>query len=758
MADTGNSFWSDLKDNLTEFSDFQVPMDLLPALISPFEKQLRVAVNGVEYTYDDGSDPTLTTAMWTYAVPAAPTSGLVVSGVRLTFEAINVALAAQFSEINLRDGDGVWFTDLASVTRSGTFISGGSNDENAFDLDAETHATGPTGSAVLKFDFDSPRSVSAVGWAPKDGGITDNAVEDMTVEVNLGTVLSPNWVEAAEVLDLVQGDYPTTPANPWSEQQFDNVLVLDDTLDDSIASGPTITITPALADGEDRLTMWRETRQDRPHNPPASGGRASSEHLHWFFMQRLFIMQDLAEYQELGGFLDYVPYTGETFDLTVGSQVHEHLNHSTTDTFSFSDIELLEGVPGNTNFANQIIIEQGNKTDGTSTFWDLQAVTSEYTVDSSAKTVTRVAGNTTLDVRIRRQTKIDGLWFDLRGGPPPWNSLAMVTIMRQLRFLVEESPYVPVFLQGSLLDNTIFPREWNWLIYTGTDLFYIFGGPFWTGDGEITVWDNDLQLTDPTNYTTEYPKINFVGPITEPHIGSTGNYWKEGGAPLPGDGTDAPAGQTDPPEDGSPIDGDDPLFNAVPSLSISISFVASTTVDTGPIEGFPSGIDISMGNASAFENNMYLKIDLTVAAAFTGESTVNKRIVAYCNTVCPTGSGSTGLRAAAEAVDANGDGTFEGTTEGSAALGCLDASAIPTNLTGLWANWISHRGAYSDRELVTAPERAARQIFDAGGSLILDHLTDSPVIQGMDALVNENIAGGSNGTTDPSDINNILGP
>ena len=747
----GDSFYTVLRvDRNHTTGHYLVRPELLPPEISPFEKQLRVAVNGVEYTYDNTGDSSLTN-IWTYTTPDPnPAQGVLCADIRVRM-GNGIMGVAQFG---IRDANGEWYTDL--VFGVNVFVNGAGNEANLFDLDGTTQYS-DTGSPVELFVvFEKPRVVSAFGWARSISGSA--VIEEMEIAVNVGTnnMLRDDfdYKEAGSITGLTGASY-TDPVNynPDTDLLFIEVAAsLGD--EDDLSRHPVITVTPATTEDEDRVTYWRETRQDRPHNPPVSGARVDPENLHWFFMQRLFIAQDLCDYQALGPFIDFVPYTPDVFDFDVGNQKQFHLGGTTHARYLFNQLELLDGIPGVSNLGDQIIVEKGDETDGTSDFW-LEVPPADYTVDSVARDIVLDTADDQ-DLRIRRVTKGDALWFDLRDKPPAWNSLIINLLQRQVRFLIEEACFVPTFFAGSILANTIFPREWNWLVYTGTALFHIFGGPFWTGDGEISVWDNDLKLTTPTDYTTEWPQIRFTGPITQPHLGSTGNYWMDGGDGVPGDEGEE-AGQQEPPEDQSPIDPEDPIFNAGISIAIAISFVPIALVRDGPIEGLPDGMteSTSQGNATAFDNSMYLKIVLTINNTFAGQPTVGRQTVAYCNTVC--NQTSFGLRSVVQMTRANLTAGYV-VRESGDILGCLDGGAIVTNLNNMWLDWLAHRGAYSDRELVLAGERAMNSIFDAGRNNDLAGLLGTGAISGLTALVAQNQAGGSDGTTDPSDINGIMGP
>ena len=91
-------------------------------------------------------------------------------------------------------------------------------------------------------------------------------------------------------------------------------------------------------------------------------------------------------------------------------------------------------------------------------------------------------------------------------------------------------------------------------------------------------------------------------------------------------------------------------------------------------------------------------------------------------------------------------------------MGCASGDGVAGTTVAMWNDWLAHRGPYSDREIITANERAMIQLMNADTHNNIGNLLGSSVIQGLDALVNENQAGGGDGTTVPSDINGIMGP
>ena len=748
-------------DRVNTAGDFLVRFRLLPEEVAPYEQQIRVVVDRVEYAYDDGSQSSLTN-LWSYVSQSYPKQGVMCHDIEIKFG--NGALAT--AQFGIRDGDGEWYTDLASDLGTKMFMQGNGNEERLFDLDGTT-SYNDNGSTVTRFIvFAKPRAVSAFGWARSVSGSA--SFDQMRVRVNVGANgmirFDQDYKLAGELTNIDVDDY-TDPVDfdPDKDLMFIEVSSSLSTSEWDLSKNPSIDVVPALGDAN-RITIFREIRQDRPYNPPIAGSRVDGENLHWYFTQRMFIMQDLCDSKSLSPYLDFVQYDPDLRNFTIGNQIESHLGGGAESVFSFSTIALIAGQPGFTDKGNQIIVERGDQTDGTSTVWTLEDP-DDYTVDSAATTITLDA-STSDDIRVRRQTKSDELWFDMRGKSPSWNRRVLGVNMTQIKFLVEEACFVPRFFEGSILSKTIFPREWNWLIYKGTPLFFIFGGPFWTGDGEISVWDNGIQLTDPTDYTTNWPTIRFTGPITRPGIGSTGNYWGDasgftggGGVGNEGDSLpddQIPGGQDPPPEDQSPLDPDDPIFNAGISIGISISFISGQTLLDG-VEGFPDGISAATTgtNTGSFgSNNMYLRLDLTVNQAFAGEPTAGRRVIAYIAGLCD-GAVIFGFKAIAKASSTVGG---YATVEASGALGCLDTNGHIANITTMWNNWLAHRGAYGDRELITAGERAMNQIIAANNHRDRDRLDAETVMIGLDIVSSGQIAGGNDGGTDDQDIRDIMGP
>jgi hypothetical protein len=214
---------------------------------------------------------------------------------------------------------------------------------------------------------------------------------------------------------------------------------------------------------------------------------------YWCLKQLLFIFQDVSEIGDLANLTESPLWRDGEYDYTQGSQVQYHLDPASSDT----QIRLLNGIPSKLEDGDaQLIVELGEATDGSSTYWTTQ---SGWTHSAANSTIT-LAGATTNDVRIRRTTKIDDLWFDSEDLDPNNFSIGVVRLMlTQIVYLSQEAPTLPFFDPTSVLGNTHFPRAWNWLRYVWSGANPRFGGR-WYDDPTVIVWKNFIKLTPPTDY------------------------------------------------------------------------------------------------------------------------------------------------------------------------------------------------------------------------------------------------------------------
>lgn len=719
--DVGNSYISFKRKEWTrsDHSTITTSFPLLDTAIAPVEKQLRVFVDGVEYTYDD---PTLisrpTTNKWTYAaVGAAPSVGARCWGVRFQFDPVGDGLfddprtccLAVFDENLSR------MTDLDETygDDGGTFTE--AEADALLDLDTSTGWTG-SGTASygnsITYIFPEPRIVSRMAWGRNHTGGNSDLIENMRVQVNTGTLASPNWVTvgdnathavgnsqdshaAGEELDSSDYPSPTTPIDPLTELLwFDLTDTGFDGTDLQESGLFQITLDPAPAVGNDRVVLLRETRQDRPWVRPTPSAYAHPESIMVYFEQIRYIVQELcelptvAQWMPLGiSDLNQNPYTG-------GSQAHFHLNRggSSAGPFSYADVELLSTIPGaNLNDRHQIVVERGNKTDGTSESWTtLQydatpADEDQYSLDSSAKTIT-LGDVEDKDLRIRRVTKTDEWWYDPRGGSPGWTSLGIDTMQKQARFMIEEACYLPQWFKDSPLSTSIFPRSWNWFVFVGTRNQWTIPGGVWGGNGEVEIFVNDVEQTEGTEYTIEWPTIVWTGgnepaddDTTVIGVGSGGWGGSLGGGEDDEETPSNPA--TSGGNQGEPVDWPGLDIPVDCGFSLSIGSTPQSSLSSGSWEG---GISVSFlqGNSTSSEfgglGSSVMRIQATVTTADTisdgvgGYLPVGATEVLYVNKKC---NGT--LYRVCLATSLTGDAPWTA-DDASEALGCL----VPTGASG----------------------------------------------------------------------------
>lgn len=647
--ESGTSFRTLRRDSfdLPDFANWEVPFETLPTRYAPLEKQARVFVNDTEYTYDDGTDPSLTTAKWTWA-EGSPVTGVRCSGVRFQFTPFTGS-TCRTEEFALFDTNGWVIPSLAGASG------------NTYDGDGTTGSEFSSPGTVT-YNFPSDLLLQRVGWTRSATSTRD--IRNMTVSVNRGTADSPDWVTMSSG---VYSSYPSisTPYNP--ETDTVQVSFMGSGLVET-RERQTLTITPALTLPSDRLTILRETRQDRPWVTPPPGSRAYGQSLHWFWEQYRFIYQELCEIESVAAYIGLPVAERVLNDYSYGSQIALGTNDGTSrSTLDYSGIELLTGFPGApADPQHQLIMEEGNTTAGNSTSWS--AVNATY--DASTGVATRASGATTNDLRVRRVTRKDKLWLDIETvGPIGWNTSVVQMLQKQIRFLQEESCFLPRFYAGHPLNFPIFPRAWNWLNFVGGGGSFTFGGPYWGGDGEVVVYRNDVLLTPGDDYTVNWPEIVLTTPAGPNDVITVGGGGGGGGGPvgIPG-GDDPPSTLTPPP----PIPGDPvewPGLDLSLGFSIEISTGTEEALEDGTWEG---GTTLDPAPPTGVPAPFYLKI--LVRGTDPDAASFNRSGVLYMRGPCSTEESS--LHGIAQADDSTGDGTFNQTDFVSAALGCLGGDAV----------------------------------------------------------------------------------
>jgi len=761
---SGRSYFSASRGDLSpaDPTKWVLPLSLLPTRYAPIEGQVRVAVGDTEYTYDDPaalSRPT--TNKWTYEQRAFVANAVQVR--RVFVHAITkLATAGTFDSPSLKEvvyydenGDRIPVAPDevygSSTDEGGPFAStapadepepaigspgGGWNFQLLYDLDDTTDG-GFSSSGTSRHHyvlFNVPKLISKIGFNGQDGGGSRGGASAVEIWLDIGTASDPEWVQVVDETGLTQSDYPntSTPIDP-------DTMMREVELPAAILGAvpfPTIIIDPAPDDLSTRVTLIRETRQDRPWVRPYNGARAHGESLHWYWTQLLYIYQEMCELPALAALtglpvaeLIFNPYTNASV-LDVGG--------TTRNTISYEGLELLEGIPGapTVDVGDQIVVERGDQSDGSSTSWSEISVTS---IDTAAKTLNITS--TSLDVRIRRVTRISSLWADIRTtGPIGWNSAIVALLQKQIRFLREEACFLPSFYEGHILNNSIFPRAWNFLTFIGAGAQFQFGGPSWGGDGAVTVFQNDVQLTEGDDYEVVWPGIVLnvpQGPTDQIVIGGGGGG---GGFTAPDgdddsnddDGTSLPI----PPSPSEEIEW--PGLDLPPSLGFTISVGGSTEdgiVSDYEADGasFPNGV---FNNESAVpERWREIRPKITVTRTTGGDSALDSYdegesetvwIDRYC--IPPFGW------AVAAIADTNGDGTINQATARTSA--CLSQSA-DQNTSGLVRAALGTVNMGSANPL---PLNFALGLLNRGGPLVNGNIDNIPGIQAWDELAQQSIA------------------
>lgn len=657
----GDSYFSFRRDDVTSsgYNEWTVPLDLLPTRYAPVEKQLRVFVNQTEYAFDDETDPGLATEKWT-SLGEETVTGAPCWGVRFTF-----SRGSGFS-VSIREF-GIWTNGIFRTAEELGLTA-----DDSYDGDMSTSQNFSVTPATKTFTFSQQQFVTKAGWSRPSGS---NRAENMTVQINVGTPDDPDWVTIGSRTGLSLGDYPasTDPYDPEAS------LLTEEPGPELIETKtyPKIRITPALTANSDRLTVIRETRQDRAWVKPSGGAYAYGQSLHWYWTQLLYTYQELCELETIAPLIGLPVAARVPNPYTAGNQVALGVNDGTSRTqIDYSGLELLDGIPGApSDPAHQIVVEGGNTTSGNSTWWSTISP-SAYTINASTKVITLDSG-VTYDIRARRVTRKDRLWVDIQTvGPIGWNSAVIGLLQKQMRFLREEACFVPQFFEGHPLNTPIFPRAWNWLVFTGGGGSFTFGGPYWGGDGSVVVYENDIELTEGTDYTVNWPEIVLNTPAGANDTITIGGTGGGGGFSFPapdGDEGDSSPGTVTAPPPAPQVPIDFPGFDADLGFTLSISAVETTALSSGNWEG-GTVVSVIQGNAPLDPlKPLYLKIAVTVTNP--ADLLYNRSGVLYFRGYC--GSGDS-LFAVACADDTTGDGNYDQVDTTSANLGCLDTTATTT--------------------------------------------------------------------------------
>jgi hypothetical protein len=718
--DLGASYTSMLRSDVLRgaFLTFTPSFKLLPEAIAPFDKQLRVFVDGTEKFPFRTTDLTRLTSDFYTLDTSGPSAGVRCWGIRYTTDAISestndemrVAMVTAYDQDNVQiTWDGSWRFDDEDTRYpddadkpDGTGEDGGWSD-NTFNTDPDLgHVESLESERVIgTTNFPRAMDINRIGWTESYQD-ADHSPENMKVEVNVGTPTVPNWIVFGDsTLHVLQnvalahtpgadsigtGHYPARqdPMVAGTDDIWFDWTVNFTTARDLDIPVPLITVDAGPDRSSERVMVMRETRQDRPWIRPTSGARALSYGIWWYFEQIRFIVEELCELDEVSNFLGLPLSTQEKNDYSIGNQSVTYTSVVAEDTFDISSIDFLEWVPGSSTLQDQMIVEKS----GGGTAWE----TVVYTASPQDNDDYNIVGDdivlgavlSTNFLRIRRVTRTDQYWVDLlsvvRSG---WNSAFVDLVQRQARFMIEESCYLPAFFNDSPLSTSIFPRNWNWFRFVGTRNTWTIPGGVWGGGGGVIIFVNNVEQVEGTNYTIEGPVITWI--TTPPGSGVTttigvggGGFGGGVGGGNEGEGTEEGPTQT-PTEEVEPVDW--PPNNIPPDcgMSLTVGSVAQTHLASLDWEGGPTVgvVSFSQGNATSTSQfgSSPMRIQMTVTTADKvsngggGFYPVGATDVIYVNKICNPQTSNV-LYSVASAWKAD-PGDAWSADDASAALGCL---------------------------------------------------------------------------------------
>lgn len=519
-------------------------------------------------------------------------------------------------------------------------------------------------------------------------------------------------------------------------------------------TNPTIQFSTDITASE-KVVIIRETRQDRAWVKPTGGAYANPDHYMDYFDQGKYICQELAELKkvatEIGSPVADVnenPHTSTRILYANGTSG----TGISANTFSYASLDMLDisnngvqldavrtklGLSGSVSSnGHPIKVYYGDQTDGSSTVWSplLPVISAEnntnteFTHDSDNKTVILGAANTK-DIRIERKTD-RWLWcYESanrryhNGATPAFNSYAVGQLQKQLQFMFEEADYLPLFFDGSPLNNPIFPRGWNWFNFSGTQNTWPIPGSPWGGDGSIVIYENDVLQNEGTDYWIDFPNINWGdgGPSGNTNIGVGGGGFGSGSMDNDSTGSDIfPVGSSGASQTASPSW---PAASARtdPGFDVTMTSVrAATTGSYGSGSGQPFGGWLPAGSTWSAtvetSTNVFLVMRITVtdpakAANYVTSSLPSQYIAGSYEEYYFAGSESkrcgTGptahfaINRKVSQVDGDGDGALDAVSSGNVTGANCDnnkwgvfLNAAPTLLSRIDSAKIKSEGAY----------------------------------------------------------------
>lgn len=751
-VDLGATYISMLRGDVVRdsYTTFTPTFPLLPEDIAPLHKQMRLFIDGTEQVFKSGRETVPPTSdYYTISTDTTPSAGVRCWGVRWIFAPRGYTSDnSKIAHVALWDENGDQITMDGSWTNSreeGTLTQLA---DAVWTTDPTTGHIGPQDAynTVTTTNFPSAIVVNKIGWTRAYSESNTDTVTTMRIEVNTGTPTDPVWTlfgdsQTDQVYNTTLGTPPPGGGVVWPSFHFgglsgmsatdypalqDPIVAEEDCIwfDWSLNRGdprdldvptPILTCVPSvgLDTTTKRATLLRETRQDKPWAAPTNGAYAHGYALYWYFEQIRFICQELCLLPTMAELVGVPVRSLDPNDYTEGSQSVIH-DATVEATFSFASLELLEWAPAaGTDAQDQLVVELSTANDGSAAWRTVTyaAVPSGATEYKVVGTDVVLGGNTSDYVRIRRNTRKDQYWFDLRGVLGTWNSAAVDMVQRQARFMIEEACRLPQFYNENPLSQSIFPRAWNWFRYTGTRASWTIPGLVWGGDGNVIVYVNDLELTDPDDYTVEGVALRFASPPSSSSdstsVGVGAGGWG-GGVGGGGSGDTLPDSPVSRPGIEAPPF---PWSSGVPldaGVSVSVGCKSASELSTGNWEG-GTNVSFSQGNAtdsSQFGSNpMMVRVTVTeanrVSDGVGGYFPAGAQDVYYINKFCDP-QGDSRFYSVAEG---HYDGSTWTTDEGSPAFGCLQPGGANA-AAGIY-------GLSNATAQVTADSPQSLQLWDA---------------------------------------------
>jgi hypothetical protein len=270
---------------------------------------------------------------------------------------------------------------------------------------------------------------------------------------------------------------------------------------DDPAAPTKITLDTALVTG-DVLIIMRETRMDKPVASIrlTGGSRFRASDMNTRGDQILYICQELRALRDIADVLG--SGDGEEFEYeesvhNTGAYSQTHIADGVATTFSYDQIEMLP--KSAVNHATQLVLF-------------VNGLKETFTLDEATLLVTPTNVPAADDeVIIQRVTRINARWVNWLDAQT-FSALLSEWDFKNVKFIIEETPDFPTFLLDNPLDNRIHGRAINEVIYSGPGDRFFFGNLPWFGDGSVQVFVNDILLTEPTDYTIDFPNwyINLI--------------------------------------------------------------------------------------------------------------------------------------------------------------------------------------------------------------------------------------------------------